>query len=87
MTHDITLGGSSFAVGAAGATASEPAIMIAAVIGGAVGALLGEITQRIFFAHSGTHVEPRAMAIVIYTIGIGVLYMAGVVPNAAYLGI
>jgi hypothetical protein len=87
VTHHITLGGSAFAAAAAPIVGSEPAIMIVATVGGAVGALLGELTQRLLYAHSGTHVDPPAMAIVIYTVAIGVLYLAGVLPNAAYLGL
>ncbi|WP_121821426.1 hypothetical protein [Halostella salina] len=87
VTHHITLGGSTFAVVAAGATGSELVVMLAAIAGGVVGALLGEITQRLFYAHSGTHVDPPAMSIFIYTLAIGVLYLAGLLPNSGYLGL
>ncbi|WP_227379765.1 hypothetical protein [Haladaptatus halobius] len=87
VTHHITLGGSTFAVVAAGMTGSELIVMIAAIGGGVIGALLGEVTQRIFYAHSGTHVDPPAMSITIYTFVIGVLYLAGLLPNSGYLGL
>lgn len=87
VTHHITLGGSTFAIVAAGATSSELTVMLAAIAGGVVGSLLAEVTQRIFYAHSGTHVDPPAMSITIYTLAIGLLYLADLLPNAGYLAI
>jgi hypothetical protein len=49
--------------------------------------VLGEATQRIFYSHSGTHVDPPAMAIVIVMLLIGVLYLVGAIPNAGYLAL
>ncbi|WP_375142015.1 hypothetical protein [Natronoarchaeum rubrum] len=87
VTHHITLGGSTFAVVAAGGTGSELVVMLAAIFGGVVGALLGEVTQRIAYAHSGTHVDPPAMSIFLYTLAIGVLYLLDILPNSGYLGL
>jgi len=87
VTHHITLGGSTFAVIAGAYAVSEPTLMVVAALGGLVGALLGELTQRIAYAHSGTHVDPPAMSIAIYTLVIGVLFLLGVLPNAGYLGL
>jgi hypothetical protein len=39
------------------------------------------------YAHSGTHVDPPAMAITIYSLVIGVLFLVGAIPNSAYLGL
>ena len=58
--------------------------------GGALGALCGtvvEVTQRIFYSHSDTHVDPPAMAITFVMSLMGVLYLAGVIPNARYLAL
>ena len=87
VTHHITLGGSAFAAVVAPVAGSEPVIVLVAAVGGLVGALLGELTQRVFYAHSGTHVDPPAMAIVIYSFAIGVLFLLGLLPNSAYLGL
>jgi hypothetical protein len=59
--------------------------LIAAGVFGAVSGLLGELTQRLFYAHSGTHVDPPAMAIAIAMLVVAVLSIAGVLPNAGYL--
>jgi len=87
VTHHITLGGSTFAVVAAAELNSELGVMLLAILGGLVGSLLAEFTQRIFYAHGGTHVDPPAMAIVIYTVAIGLLYEFGVLESPGYLGI
>jgi hypothetical protein len=97
VTHHITLLGSvggavgaEIASGQIAATAGTE-VAIAALIGGAVlgliSALLGEITERLFYAHSGTHVDPPAMAIAL-TMGIVyVLYALNVTTASGYLGL
>jgi hypothetical protein len=84
VTHHITLIGAVGAVLFLPGAGAVPAL-IAAGIFGAISGLLGEITQRIFYSHSGTHVDPPAMAIVIAMLVVGVLAIAGVLPNAGYL--
>jgi MFS family permease len=84
VTHHITL------IGAVGAVVFLPdyspvVALLAAGAFGAVSGLLGELTQRIFYAHSGTHVDPPAMAITIAMVGVVVLEVLGVLPNAGYL--
>ncbi|EMA51825.1 hypothetical protein [Halococcus thailandensis] len=87
VTHHITLLG---AVGAIVATemigGPIPAILGAALFGGLTG-VIGEATQRIFYSHSGTHVDPPAMAIVVAMTIVGVLYLVGVIPTSGYLGL
>lgn len=87
VTHHITLLGSAGAMVAMPIVPSEPVVLVAAGIFGMVSALLGELSQRIFYAHSGTHVDPPAIAIAAMTLLIGVLYLLGVFPNSAYLGL
>ncbi|ESP90077.1 hypothetical protein [Candidatus Halobonum tyrrellensis] len=87
VTHHITLMGSAGAVVAAAAVGSP---LVTLLVAGGVGALtgvIGEVTQRVFYSHSGTHVDPPAMAIAVVMFLVGVLYLAGVIPNAGYLGI
>jgi hypothetical protein len=99
VTHHITLIGAVGAVLAVGAYGDTGAVVplatldatqttIAIVAAGAFGAfsgLLGEVTQRIFYSHSGTHVDPPAMAIVIAMVIVAVLSVVGVLPNAGYI--
>ena len=100
VTHHITLVGAVgavvataafgdpssvvFPVDALGATGAAVAIVAAGVFG-AISGLLGELTQRLFYAHSGTHVDPPAMAIAIAMLIVGILAIAGVLPSAGYL--
>jgi len=84
VTHHITL------IGAVGAVVFSPVAgsvvaLVAAGVFGAVSGLLGELTQRLFYSHSGTHVDPPAMAIAIAMFFVAVLSIAGVLPNAGYL--
>ena len=84
VTHHITL------LGAVGAVVIDPVAgsVVALLAGGVLGALsglVGEVTQRMFYSHSGTHVDPPAMAIAIMMLGVGILGILGVLPNAGYL--
>ncbi|EMA63021.1 hypothetical protein [Halorubrum lipolyticum] len=84
VTHHITL------LGAVGAVVIDPVAgsVVALLAGGVLGALsglVGEVTQRMFYSHSGTHVDPPAMAIAIMMLAVGILGILGVLPNAGYL--
>ncbi|WP_323172317.1 hypothetical protein [Natrialba sp. PRR66] len=85
VTHHITLLGSTGAVIAASAVGSDPIVLLVAGAFGVISALIGELSQRVFYSHSGTHVDPPAMAIAAFMLVIGVLYLAGLLPNAGYL--
>jgi hypothetical protein len=87
VTHHITLMGSVGAVLALPLFGSEVVAILVAAAFGAFSGLMGEVTQRIFYSHSGTHVDPPAMAIVITMVLVGVLYLLDLLPNAGYLGI
>jgi len=87
VTHHITLMGSAAAVVASAALGSPVITLLAAGAFGVLSGLLGEVTQRIFYSHSGTHVDPPAMAIVLVMLLIGVLYLVGLIPNAGYLAL
>jgi hypothetical protein len=52
---------------------------------GIIGALVGEIAQRVFYAHADTHLDPPAASIVVTTLFISVLSLIGVLPNAAWI--
>ncbi|MDS0283330.1 hypothetical protein, partial [Haloarcula onubensis] len=87
VTHHMTLPGSAGAAAlVADPTGSSQvvAILIAAVFGMA-GALVGEAGQRVFYAHGDTHVDPPAFGILVMSLLIGVLTLAGVTARGLYV--
>jgi len=83
-THEdviVTITGNSDPAFAMGAV---PALIIGAVFG-MLGALVGEAHQRIFYAHSGTHFDPPAASIVVTTLIMGLLVVAGVWDYAVWI--
>lgn len=60
------------------------ALLLGALFG-AVGALIGELTQRLFYAHAKTHLDPPAASIVITTLLIALLAWTGILPNSAWI--
>ncbi len=63
VTHHITLPGSVGAFGALSAGMGEPVAMVFALLFGVFGGLMGEVCNRIFYAHGSTHVDPPAFGI------------------------
>ncbi|WP_440764012.1 hypothetical protein [Natronorubrum sp. DTA7] len=63
VTHHITLPGSVGAFGALSAGMGEPIVMLFALGFGVFGALMGEVCNRVFYAHGKTHVDPPAFGI------------------------
>ncbi|WP_338726757.1 hypothetical protein [Haladaptatus sp. DJG-WS-42] len=68
----------------AGAVPLSEALVLGAVFG-AVGALFGEVAQRVFYAHAETHLDPPAASIVVTSLCIGVLAILGVFPSSAWV--
>ncbi|MDS0475753.1 hypothetical protein [Natrinema sp. 1APR25-10V2] len=87
VTHHITLLGAVGGVIAMPVVGSDPIVLLVAGAFGAISALLGEVSQRVFYSHSGTHVDPPAMAIAEFMFVLGLLYLAGLLPNAGYLAL
>ncbi|QFU81281.1 hypothetical protein [Natronorubrum aibiense] len=87
VTHHITLLGAVGAIIAMPAIGSEPVALLVAGVFGAISGLFAEVTQRMFYSHSGTHVDPPAMAIAIFMFLLGILYLLGLLPNAGYLAL
>ena len=91
VTHHITLAGSTIflavtASGEAALAGLPPAVGLLFAGGlGVIAALAGEVTQRIFYAHGRTHIDPPAMAIIIWSFGVGLLYVAGVLPTGVWI--
>ncbi|WP_436910721.1 hypothetical protein [Halosimplex marinum] len=81
VTHHMALpaGIAALALPAAGPT-------VAVLAGGAFGALaglVGELAQRVLYAHADTHLDPPSVAIVVTTLLVAVLDVAGVFQQAA----
>jgi hypothetical protein len=91
VTHHMTLpGGTAFVAASSGGDAliaglgSGGALVVAGVFG-LIGALLGEVLQRIFYAHGSTHVDPPAFSIFIVHSFIALLTFAGVFSTAVWV--
>lgn len=67
-----------------GSVALSTALLVGLVFG-VVGALFGEVLQRILYAHAKTHLDPPAASIVVTSFLIAVLAMAGVLPSAVWV--
>jgi formate hydrogenlyase subunit 3/multisubunit Na+/H+ antiporter MnhD subunit len=83
----MTLPGATAAVafaGGVGSMAILPSVLIGGLFG-VTGALAGEVIQRVFYAHSDTHFDPPAAAIVVNTFAIAVLAIVGVFPSSAWV--
>ncbi|MFD1513345.1 hypothetical protein [Halomarina rubra] len=85
VTHHITLIGAAGAVVVSAMFGNPVVTLLAAGVFGILSGILGEVTQRIFYSHSGTHVDPPAMAIALAMLVLGVLFLVGLIPNAGYL--
>ncbi len=96
ITHHITLPASTAVVAAAGVDGGASAVTIstavplgsALVIGGVagvIGSVLGEATQRIFYAHAETHFDPPAASIIGSTLLIAIAAWIGLLPGTAWI--
>jgi hypothetical protein len=63
VTHHITLPGAVGAFGAAASGFDPTIVMLFAVVFGLFGAFMGELCNRVFYAHGKTHVDPPAFGI------------------------
>ena len=97
VTHHMTLPASTAVLALIGASSGQltPTMVmgsiplgIALVVGGGfgiVGALFGELLQRIFYAHAETHLDPPAASIVVTSFLIALLVMVGVLPSSVWI--
>ncbi|MDX1590653.1 MAG: hypothetical protein R3283_01745 [Balneolaceae bacterium] len=88
VTHHIALIGSTSVLAASGGSLEEFSLTFVLIIGGISGilaALLGELTQRLFYSHGDTHLDPPAFAIVLGTLLIVILYWVGIFPGTAWV--
>lgn len=54
---------------------------------GIVGAVFGEVCQRVFYAHAETHLDPPAASIIVTSFVISVLTMVGILPSSVWIPI
>lgn len=99
VTHHMSLPASTAVLALVDAPAGHltPSVVIGSVplgeallIGagfGIVGALFGEILQRILYAHAETHLDPPAASIVVTSFLIAVLALVGVLPSSVWIPI
>jgi len=91
VTHHMTLPGATAylaatAEGGATLAGSGPGIaLVAAAVFGLLGALVGEVIQRIFYAHGSTHVDPPATSIFITHSFLCLLVFLGVFQTAVWV--
>lgn len=88
VTHHISLIGSTAILAATGGDFDGHAMGALLLLGGFFGliaALFGELIQRIFYAHSDTHFDPPAAAIVMGTLLIVIIYAIDIFESSAWV--
>ncbi|MFB6228580.1 MAG: hypothetical protein ABEH88_08465 [Halobacteriales archaeon] len=91
VTHHITLPAGTVYLatqqsGGAALAGVDPALGVAvAGLFGVIGALVGEVVERIFYAHGDTHVDPPAASIFINHSFICLLVVAGIFQSAVWV--
>jgi hypothetical protein len=91
VTHHMTLpGGTAFVAASSSGDALIAGLgpggaLVVAGVFGLIGALLGEVLQRVFYAHGSTHVDPPAFSIFIVHSFIALLTFAGVLSTAVWV--
>jgi len=63
---------------------AAPALLFGAVFG-VFAAVVGEASQRVFYAHADTHLDPPAAAIVVWSLTLGLLVIAGLLNWAVWI--
>jgi MFS family permease len=94
VTHHMTLPASTVVLALATGPNEPAAIaaslalgpaLVAGALAGLGGALAGELLQRVLYAHADTHLDPPAASIVVTSLAIALLAMAGVLPGAVWI--
>jgi hypothetical protein len=85
VTHHITLPSATAAIIVADGSGLGVSALLAGAAFGILGALLGEVTERIFYAHGDTHWDPPASSIVLTTLLIAILGIVNVFPSAGWV--
>lgn len=97
VTHHIVLPAGTGVLALAGGSVSRlthesvaaalslPTALAVGAALGLLGALLGELAQRVCYAHAETHLDPPAVSIVLTSLLLGVGALLGVVPDAVWI--
>lgn len=97
VTHHMALPASTAALALVDAPAGQltPSLVASAVplrnallVGaafGVLGALFGELLQRVLYAHAETHLDPPAASIAVTSLLVALFAMAGVLPSAVWV--
>jgi hypothetical protein len=90
VTHHMALPAGVLVVGLAGGATDPSAIadalalpvaVLAGAVAGSVAGVVGELAQRVLYAHADTHFDPPAASIVVTTLLVGLLDVLGVVSQ------
>lgn len=94
VTHHMSLPASTAVIAAVGGAGTPDAIAAAlplseAILLGAgfglLGAFLGEVAQRVLYAHADTHLDPPAVSIVLTSFVVACCALLGAFPDAAWV--
>lgn len=88
VTHHITLISGTAVYAAAGgdfAGFDMGSMLLLGALFGVIAALFGELIQRVFYAHSDTHFDPPAAAIVLGSVVIVIFYALDIFETAGYV--
>lgn len=85
VTHHMSLPASTVVVAMADPTITLGGALLLGGLFGVIGALIGELSQRILYAHAETHLDPPAASIVITSFLIALLAMMGILPSSAWI--
>lgn len=97
VTHHITLPASTAPMAYAGLTLAESTpetiagevtlleVLVLGAVFGLLGAIAGEVVERLFYAHGDTHFDPPATSIAFTTFVIAVLALIGLFPTAGWV--
>jgi hypothetical protein len=89
VTHHMAFPGSVVVLGLAGGAEPSavagavalPAAAVAGAVAGALAGVLGELAGRVLYAHADTHLDPPAASLVLTSLLIGLLDVAGLLTQ------
>jgi hypothetical protein len=88
VTHHMSLPASTAAIAMFPVNATPElgfAPLLVGALFGILGALVGEVVERIFYAHADTHLDPPAAGIAVGSFVIALLAIVGVFPQSGYV--